>query len=234
MLSIEAGYGFRSKFLSGNLNGYYTTWKDKTRTISYTDNGIDKFANLTGIDARHMGIELDFNSRPVNNLEIYGMASLGDWVWMNNIVDAKFFDSNNNLVSTQSVYIKNVHVGDAAQTTAALNGTYEILRGLKVGLDYNYYANLYAYFDPESRTSEPATGVNPDAWKLPVYSTFDFNLIYNFDFGSYKASLVGNINNLLDTEYVSDARDGATHTWTDALVYYGWGRSWVVSLKIRF
>jgi iron complex outermembrane receptor protein len=49
VLSFEVGYGFRSKILSGNLNGYYTTWKDKTRTLTYTDNGEDKFANLTGI-----------------------------------------------------------------------------------------------------------------------------------------------------------------------------------------
>ena len=234
VLSFELGYGYQSKLLSGNLNGYYTTWDDKTRTIGYTDNGVDKFANLTGINARHMGLELDFNSRPVRNLSLNGMLSLGDWKWMNDIVDVKFFDSNNNLVNTQSVYIRGVHVGDAAQITSALNVTYELIRGLKAGVDYNYYGKLYANFDPESRTSKPADGVNPDAWKIPDYNLFDFNLNYNFDLGNFKASLTGNVNNLFDVEYVSDARDGTTHTWTDALVYYGWGRSWIVSLKLRF
>ncbi len=234
VLSFELGYGYQSKILSGNLNGYYTTWDDKTRTISYTDNGVDKFANLTGINARHMGLELDFNSRPVRNLSLNGMLSLGDWKWMNDIVDVKFFDSNNNLVNTQSVYIRGVHVGDAAQITSALNVSYELIRGLKAGVDYNYYGKLYANFDPESRTSKPADGVNPDAWKIPDYNLFDFNLNYNFDLGNFKASLTGNVNNLFDVEYVSDARDGTTHSWTDALVYYGWGRSWIVSLKLRF
>jgi len=234
VLSFELGYGFRSKILSGNLNGYYTTWKDKTRTLAYTDNGVDKFANLTGINARHMGIEFDFNSRPVRKLSLNGMLSLGDWRWMNDILDAKFFDSNNNLVATQSVYIKDIHVGDAAQVTAALNTEYELLKGLKVSVDYNYYDKLFSSFDPETRTSEPADGVNPDAWELPSYNLFDLNFNYNFDLGNYKASLTGNINNVFDTEYISDARDGSTHTWNNALVYYGWGRSWIVSLKLRF
>jgi outer membrane receptor protein involved in Fe transport len=195
---------------------------------------VDKFANLTGINARHMGIELDFNSRPVRKLNLDGMLSVGDWRWMNNIIDAQFFDSNNNLISTQSIYIKNIHVGDAAQVTAALNASYELITGFRVGVDYNYYDKLFSYFDPESRTSEPADGVNPDAWELPSYNLFDLYLNYNFGLGNYKATLTSNINNVFDTEYISDARDGATHSWNDALVYYGWGRSWIVSLKLRF
>jgi iron complex outermembrane receptor protein len=234
VMSFELGYGFRSRFLSANLNGYYTIWKDKTRTIGYTDNGIERFANLTGINARHMGLELDFNLQPVSKLGVNGMLSLGDYIWMNNIIDARFFDSNNNLVSTQSVYIKDVHVGDAAQITGAVDVSYELVKGFKVGADYNYYGKLFSYFDPESRTSEPATGVNPDAWEIPDYNLFDIYLNYNFDLGNYEASLTGNINNVFDTEYISDARDGTTHSWTDALVYYGWGRSWIVSLKLRF
>jgi outer membrane receptor protein involved in Fe transport len=234
VLSMELGYGYRSRLFSANVNGYYTTWKDKTRTIGYTDNGVDRFANLTGIDAQHMGIEVDMNLQPAKKLSINGMFSLGNWTWMNNIIDAKFFDSNNNLISTQSVYIKGVHVGDAAQTTAAVNVQYELLKGVKLGVDYNYYGRLYAYFDPETRTSEPASGVNPDAWKVPDYNLVDLFLSYYFKMGNYKATLTGNINNVFDAQYVSDARDGVTHSWSDALVYYGWGRSWVTTLKIKF
>jgi iron complex outermembrane recepter protein len=146
----------------------------------------------------------------------------------------KFFDSNNKIISTQSVYIKNTHVGDAAQITSAINADYELLKGLRIGVDYNYYGKLYASFDPETRIDKPTSGTNPDSWKLPSYSLFDFNLNYNFNLGSYKASLTGNVNNVFGTEYISDARDGANHNWDKALVYYGWGRSWIVSLKLRF
>jgi len=234
VMSFELGYGFRSSFISANVNAYYTTWKDKARVIGYEDNGIERFANLEGINAMHKGIELDFTSRPVSKLTISGMASLGDWKWMNDIIDARFYDDSQNLIATQSVYIADVHVGDAAQITGALNLSYELLAGLKFGVDFTYYDKLFAYFDPEGRTSEPADGENPDAWELPSYSLVDAFLRYRFDFGPYRATLVGNINNLFDTEYISDARDGGSHSWTDAEVYYGWGRSWMVSLKIDF
>ncbi len=234
VMSFEVGYGYRSSFVSANVNAYYTTWKDKARVIGYEDNGIERFANLEGINAQHMGIELDFTSKPVNKLTVSGMASIGDWKWMNDIIDARFYDDSQNLIATQSVYIADVHVGDAAQITGALNISYELLAGLKFGVDYTYYDKLFAYFDPEGRTSEPASGENPDAWKMPSYQLMDVFMRYRFDLGPYRATLVGNINNLFDTEYISDSRDGGSHSWTDAEVYYGWGRSWMVSLKIDF
>ena len=234
VMSFELGYGFRSSFITANVNAYYTAWKDKSRVIGYRDNGVDRFANLTGINALHKGIEIDFISKPVNKLTVSGMASIGDWKWMNDIIDAQFFDDSNNLIATQSIYIANVHVGDAAQITSALNVSYELLAGLKFGVDYNYYDKLFAYFDPEGRTSEPAGGENPDAWELPSYQLVDIFMRYRFDLGPYRATLVGNINNLFDTEYISDARDGGSHSWSDSEVYYGWGRSWIISLKINF
>ena len=234
VFSFELGYGFRSGIFSGNINAYYTTWKNKSRVIGYRVNGEDRFSNLEGINALHQGIELDLTAKPIDRLRINGMVSLGDWRWMNNIVDARFFDDQNNLVATASVYIEDVHVGDAAQTTAALGADYELLRGLKLGFNYNYYDNLYADFDPEDRTAEPADGINMDAWKVPAYNLVDIYANYRFEIGNYDAALIGNINNLLDAEYISDAVDGPNHDWRTSEVYYGWGRSWSVSLRVNF
>ncbi len=234
VMSFEVGYGYRSSIFSANINAYYTTWKDKSRVFGYTENGIDQFANMTGINARHQGVEMDFDFRPVHKLEIKGMVSLGDWRWMNDLIDVQFFDDSQNLIMTRSVYIKDVHVGDAAQVTSAASVSYELLAGLRFGGNWNYYDKLFAYFNPEDRTSEPADGKNPDAWQMPSYNLFDLFASYRFDLGNYRATLVGNVNNLFDTEYVSDATDGGTHDWTSAEVFYGWGRSWMMSLKINF
>ena len=233
--SFELGYGYRSSFFSANVNLYYTTWFDKSRVISYRDNaGMDRFANMTGINARHQGIELDFVTQPVSKLNINGMLSLGDWRWMNDLLDVQFFDDDRNLIATESVYIKDVHVGDAAQTTAALGLNYELLAGLKIGANYNYYDNLFAYFDPESRTTAPEGDKNPDAWEIPSYHLMDLWLSYRFNLGPFRSTLVGNINNLFDTEYISDAQDGTNHDWQSSSVFYGWGRSWIISLRIHF
>ncbi len=238
VMSFEAGYGFRSGMLAANVNAYYTTWKDKARVFGYTDPTTleDRFANLEGINARHMGVELDFTVKPISKLSIRGMASVGDWIWMDDLNDIQFYDDNQNpiLSTPASVYIKDVHVGDAAQITAAASVSYELLAGLQFGVDYNYYDKLFAYFGPENRTSTPDGESAPDAWEMPSYQLMDMFMSYKFDLGPYRATLIGNVNNLFDTQYISDATDGTSHTWSDAQVYYGWGRSWSVTLKIRF
>lgn len=238
VMSFEVGYGFRSGMLAANVNAYYTTWKDKARVFGYTDPATleDRFANLEGINARHMGVELDFTVKPISKLSIRGMASVGDWIWMDNLEGIQFYDDNQNpiLSTPASVYIKDVHVGDAAQITAAASVSYELLAGLKFGVDFNHYDKLFAYFGPENRTSEPDGDSSPDAWKMPSYQLMDMFMSYKFDLGQYRATLIGNVNNLFDTEYISDATDGTSHGWDDAQVYYGWGRSWSVTLKVRF
>lgn len=239
VFSFELGYGYRSSIISANLNAYYTKWGDKTFTQSFSevdqDTGDRQYyiANILGVDAQHMGVELDFVAKPISKLEVSGFVSLGDWRWLNDIEDVGVFDENQNQVGTVDLYVKDIKVGDAAQTTAALGLDYELLKGLKFGADWNYYDNIYADFDILGRGSKEGD-TNPDSWELPAYNLVDVNLRYNFEVSDLNASLYLNVNNLLDTEYISDANDGGDHSWQTATVYYGWGRSWSVGLKIRF
>ncbi|MFH1001450.1 MAG: hypothetical protein V1783_11510, partial [Bacteroidota bacterium] len=71
-------------------------------------------------------------------------------------------------------------------------------------------------------------------WQIPDATTFDFNANYRFKIGDFDATLVGNIQNLLDTEYITDATDGANHDWLTSPVFYGFGRTFSASLKIKF
>ena len=50
-----------------------------------------------------------------------------------------------------------------------------------------------------------------------------------------RATLSGNVNNVLDQEYIADARDGSAHDWESATrVLYGFGRTYSVRLKFNF
>ncbi len=49
-----------------------------------------------------------------------------------------------------------------------------------------------------------------------------------------KATFYGNVNNLFDTWYIADARDGFDHNARTAMVYYGFGRTWTAGLKFNF
>jgi len=229
--SYELGYTFRSAKFSANVNLYRTSWKDKTEVARFQlQSGETAYANILGVNALHQGLEVDFNFRASDKLTITGMASLGDWIWDSNVEGVQIFDETNTLVETVDIYIKGLKVGDAAQTTYALGLNYDLTDDTVFTLDYNYFGNLFADFNPNSQSNP-----NPvDSWKVPSYNIFDAALRHKFKFGEFDASIIGRVNNIFDTEYISDARDGATHTSTTALVYYGSGRTFSVGAKINF
>jgi len=227
VLSFEAGYGFRSAFVSGDISLYRTAWMDKglTRAVG------NDVANITGLNALHQGIEITTSINPIKKLDINVMASIGDWRWDKNVI-AEIYNADNVYQRTDSVFSKGVHVGDAAQTTASLTVNYEILPRLKIGIDYSYTANLYAYFDITTRSTSKDEG--KDAWKMPSYHLIDLNIKYGFKMGKMDASLYTNLDNILNTEYVADANDGANHDALTSTVYYGFGRTWTIGLRVNF
>ena len=82
--SAEIGYGFSSRIFALTLNAYYTKWLDRAIMRSGTMQATeDRYVlNLQGIDARHMGVELDFTFKPATWFELNGMLSLGNWEWV--------------------------------------------------------------------------------------------------------------------------------------------------------
>jgi len=246
--SAEVGYGFKSKYVSANVNVYRTNWIDKTMVRAINANSPESLvANMQGVNALHQGVELDFISKPTKNLEITGMVSLGDWNWQKNASGYLFnrqgepVDQNGQVVNgvanayKMTVNLEGIHVGNSAQTTAALGANYQILKGLRIGLDGNYYGRNYSNFNISSvGTSLTPTTDFAQPWMIPDAITVDFSANYRFKIGDYDTSLVGNIFNLLDSDYISDATDGSDHTWKTATVFYGFGRTWSVSLKMKF
>ena len=241
IISAEVGYGYRSQYFSGNLNLYYTFWKDKTRTGNVSDRenpGERLFYNIEGINARHTGIEFDCVIKPVDKVEITGMLSIGDWIWANSVDSVKIFRDETLVQTIPKMYLKGIHVADAAQTTAAIGINVETLPGLKIGIDMNYYDRLYADFNLNSRTLPEDEGV--DVEKVPAYMLFDMNMYYNFKLGGLDASIFGNMNNVFNTLYISDAVEGdgdnGPYDNLGAVTgyYFGFGRTLSFGIKLRF
>ncbi|GJM62111.1 TonB-dependent receptor [Persicobacter diffluens] len=228
IISFELGYGYRASKLSANVNLYHTQWKDRSFTRNIDQ---DLTANLLGVNATHQGIEVDAYYQPTPKLKITGMLSVGDWRWDNDLIDVPIFDQNNEVKEYVNIFIKDLKVGNAAQTTAALGLDYELVKGLKIGADYNFFGNNFAEFDPTRRNDSEDRA---DAWKMEDFHLVDLNVRYTFNLGKTSATIYGNVDNLLDVEYVSDARDGADHTAQSAQVFYGLGRTWNMGMKLKF
>jgi hypothetical protein len=77
------------------------------------------------------------------------MVSLGDYRWVNNVQNVEIEDENNNVIGDPiNVFIEDLKVGEAAQTTAALGLNYKLLDGFSIGADYLYADNLIASYIP--------------------------------------------------------------------------------------
>lgn len=243
--SFEVGYGYRSSIFTANLNLYHTKWMDKTMVTKADD---DSYVNLSGVDARHQGIELEFVLRPIHNLDIKGMVSIGDWIW-DSRATGYAYDKNGDPIGGVpefadghkiSIDLKDVRVGNSAQTTFALGANYKVpfLDGFTVGADYTHFSRNYAKYTINMPNIGQATKYYTP-WKIPSAGIFDLNASYKMNIVGMDARLSGNINNVLNKEYITDATDPNSmnptgSTWDKVAVFYGFGRTYSVALKVNF
>ncbi|HTD41042.1 MAG TPA: TonB-dependent receptor [Mucilaginibacter sp.] len=233
LFSYELGYGYKNAIFSAKINLYRSLYKDETFTNPYFDLATNQqySVNISGVDELHQGIELELRLRPIKDITIGGMLSIGDWYYSRNAGPATVYNNQQKAIATVSeVFLKGLKVGDAAQTTGALFMDVSVLPDLKLGANYNYFGNYTANFDFSTVTAPGAT-----PYKLPTYSTFDLNAVFKFKIANLNASLIATVNNLLDTKYISDAFDpNASGQVANLNVYYGLGRTFTTGLKIKF
>ncbi|MDD6209935.1 MAG: hypothetical protein PUB21_04940 [Bacteroidales bacterium] len=227
--TVELGYKLNISNFYFVLNGYYTRWMDKSVTKAIGSWNGPK-ACIPNIDAIHKGIELEASYRPHPSLLLAGAFSLGDWRWAND-VSFTLFDEQQNKVGEYNAYIKDLHVGNAPQTSLAVSATWEPLKKLFIGAALNYYGRNYADFAPADRTNPDDRA---DSWKLPNFYTIDLNMNYKFTVGKLDAILYANVNNLLNKKYISDALDGTGHDQATAVVWYGFGTTWTTGVRVLF
>lgn len=221
----EAGYRLWFERGSIEITGYYALWHNKSilsnRYIP-TDGDTYKFM-ITGLDARHAGVEVDGRWRITKQLEVALSASLADWRWLND-VDATVYDPyTEQPAATVNVYCRNLPVGDAPQTQAILKLDYRPTEDWYAAIEANYSRRLYADFEPSSRS-------NPDDRALP-YRLPD-RVVVNAR-GGWRWFSVG-VDNLFDLKYIERGLDGADHSLATFRGYWGFGRTFNFAVRLAF
>jgi outer membrane receptor protein involved in Fe transport len=107
-----------------------------------------------------------------------------------------------------------------------------------VDLDYRFVDGLYADYSITDSAFTEAN--NPGALKLPSYGLVDLGATFRFSSGW---SLRANINNLLNTVYIAESNSNihasaGSDTWNGIdkqnSVWFGFGRTWNLSLRYQF
>ena len=236
--SIELGYGYIGNGFKLNVNVYSTVWGNRfvSRSLS-NQQGVDGFAQFNDIDVVHNGIEIEGQYRPSGSTKIRGMLSIGDWTYTKDF-EAELFDDNQQLVGTGTLYLEGAKVGDAAQFVAYVGIDQRFGEKINVDLDYRFVDGLYADYSITDSAFTEAN--NPGALKLPSYGIVDLGATFRFSSGW---SLRANINNLLNTVYIAESNSNihasaGSDTWNGIdkqnSVWFGFGRTWNLSLRYQF
>ncbi|MBH8557774.1 TonB-dependent receptor [Hymenobacter negativus] len=233
--SFELGYGISYPSLKVSLNAYYTYWANKSSN-STTANpaGGTIYNNVRNVDARHMGIEMSVAQEISRRLQLNAAISLGDWRWAGNGV-LNQTDDNNQLVGTPDtpIYLKGVHVGDAAQNQFQIGLRYEPVNNFYIRPSFLLFTKYYAGFNPVNLLNEAS---RTDTYRVPTSRNLDVHLGYDLPkrlFGDkIRLGLKGSVLNVLNEFYITDVPASTSATDPSLLQgFFNRGRTFTVGLS---
>jgi outer membrane cobalamin receptor len=259
IIGFEAGYGFRSKFFNATVNVYNTTWNDRYLKGNALPSDASTYTEYVGLNEVHSGIEFEGSSNITEKFKVTGMFSYGIWEYKGNATVNAYYQADNTPVAgyiATPVYMDKVKVGDAAQMTASLGASYEVLTRVTVDANYNFNDKLYAGLSPINFSSP----TNKGALELPSYGLMDAGFSYKMLVGKDKDKSVNfrlNVNNVFDRIYIAESRTNifaddnvsstnaalGTYTTNNRLykgvadanqVFFGFGRTWNFALRYDF
>jgi hypothetical protein len=243
--SLELGYGYIGDNFTVNANVYATTWGNRflSRGVDVQVNDsteVEGVAQFAGIDVQHNGIELETTYRPTSRIKLKGALSLGDWKYTDNF-SATIYDDSQNELGTETLYVKGVKVGDAAQFVANGSVDYRLGNNFNFDFGYRFVDGLFADWSVQDNSFYSAD--NAGALQLPSYGVADLGATARFNLFGNDATFRVNVNNLFDTVYIAESNtnihaDDASTTWNGIdvrnSVWFGFGRTWNASLKYNF
>jgi len=235
IFGVELGYAFKSPKFSANVDLYRTNWKGRVGSSSRVEDGIVITTITSGQEQTHIGAELSFSAKPVDGFKFRGFVSVGDWQYVGQVISFDRNEDTNAISNETEVDVDGGKVGDAAQFTAGLGIDVNLAERLSFDADWRMYDNLYAN-----------VGAVKENLELPSYDLVDMGVSYKMLLGKNRDKSLAfraNVNNVFSEVYLSDLRtanaaEAGDETWNGINVnnqgYFGFGRTWNLSLKYKF
>lgn len=233
--NIMGELGYRSNWNGGglSLSGYIASWRDKTLSVSITKRANEQSEKylVKGLNALHMGLELDVHQQVNKWLTVNAYGMLASWKWKSS-GEAIIYDSyTNETLKTFTISCDGLHVGDAPQTQFGASLDMKWRNGLYANLGWQYNARMYADFEPSSRTSDSSV----DAYLLPSYSLINATIGWKTNlYKNMQIDIFANGTNLLDKNYIERGLDGMNHDLSTFRGYWGAARAISGGFRINF
>ncbi len=170
ILSAEVGYQLKTPIIKLNVNAYYSRLKDVTEQSMYymDDRRSFTYVSLSGIEKEYYGVELGFNIKATEWLNIKGLGVISEAKYTNNanvaymasedgITTDTFYpkDEYKNVIKDAKemplhVLSKGMREGCTPLSAFSLDLSYHANRWY-IDLIGNYYDRIYLYYSPVTR-----------------------------------------------------------------------------------
>lgn len=270
ILALEGGYLLRAPYAKARLVGYYTEFKDQLYNRSlFLDSNLGEgliseggFVNyiMTGIDTRHMGLEIAGEIRVFSRLKVSAVAALGQYTYTSRPVAQIYLDNSAQKLGEKIIYLKNFYVPNGPQKAYTFGLNYSGKDFWFASLNFNFFDDIYMDFYPERRTLEAVSYVpNPDysqqvvdpdsdLWrkivhqeKAPSAYTLDFFGGKSWKIKDLFIYLNVGVNNILDKkDFITGGYEQFRFDFENKNVdlfpnryFYSFGRNYFVSLAFK-
>ena len=233
--STDVNYQFSSNGYNVRVTGFYTTIKDQTDMMSFYDDSQNSFTNfaMSGIDQRHMGVELGFKvPLPVKGLSVEGALSWGEYIYTSVPRMTQTIDNSAEVIIDNGIvpywaahptFRKFVAEDGTLTYETDLNGEY-IVEGyqkhyvpstpqLAANLGFNYRTDSYWFFEVDAQYF--------------ANSYLDMNPLYRTDMATAGPD---NIVTPMEVEYMAAQEKFDPVFLLNASV----GKSWYINRKYNF
>lgn len=235
IMAVEAGSSYTRKRFGVHFNVFYTNWLNKPYPFGVpipdpNDPLTTIRVNINGMDALHKGFEVDAAYKLNKHLSGELMYSLGDYVW-NSTGELSVPEFN----YKETFDAKGVHVGDAAQHMLNLGLRYDVVKGMYVKVQFQWFGKYYSNFSPFTLKGADA---GRESYRIPDYYLVNAFAGYSKKFGKISGYLNAGITNVLNRIYMADATNNfyapADFGAGSASVMFGQGFRFNLSLGINF
>jgi hypothetical protein len=253
IMTGDLSYIIRSPRIKSRLTVFYTDFTDQTWSRSFYHDELRTFVNyiMTGVDTRHMGVELGIDIVISPTLSGYIVAGTGDYFYNSRPTVTIARDNDFEIMADQrTVYLQNYKIGGMTHTAGSVGLRYDSPKYWFAGINANYFDDVYVDINPDRRTSDAVqnlTTADPQ-WEQ-LLSQEKMNPGYSLDLFvgkswriayQYFINLNVSVNNLLDTKDFSIGGfeqlryDSHDPNRFPSKYFYMYGRTYFVNLAFRF
>ncbi len=156
IISGDISYVLRSPVIKGRITGYYTRFMNQTEVTTFYSDEENELVNyaMTSISKENYGIEMGTEVTITTGLTINAVASLGQFLWVNNPDVTITQDNSSEVLSKEEVWIKYFRQSGIPQTALSLGVEYNSSKYWWAGVTGSYYKDIYLDFNPVTRTKD--------------------------------------------------------------------------------